>query len=459
MSNAQRAEERAETGIESDAEMGGAFPSQVERIERLKPPQARAVIEALRKGSVPIDYVPLFTVGRTHWLRYLEDDLDQYISEGGAKVRFINGDYGDGKTHFMSVVQHLALSRGFAVSFVVLTREVPIHKFELVYQEIVRNLRGRFEGMGIRRLVEAWIDGLGPSLTAPDGLPFADRLAVLSDALRALPGMDLNFANALVGLVDQRYSPLIDRETPEDRAQARETLFQWLEGSRVSKSDLKPFQVFELLNKLNSKRMLASLIAFLRSGGHPGVVLLMDELETVLVQSGTVRNAAWENVRLFIDNTEHAQYLHMFFSIIPDVLLSEKGFRSYDALWSRVRSVGEGKRLNFRSVLIDLHRTPLETRELIELGVLLRRIHEISYRWEARELVTDVLIEKVCNVQKKMGMLTEVRLFIKQLIRLLDMAEQGAVPEEEADLVGQIQESQREIEREKVEHGQPKWDT
>ncbi len=422
----------------------------------LKAFEARAVIEDLRKGSVPIDYVPSFTVGRQRWLTFVEEDLDHYIAEGGAKVRFINGDYGDGKTHFMSVVRHLALQKGFAVSFVVLTREVPIHKFEVVYQTIVRQLRGTFEGTGIRGLVDTWADSLAPDLANQDGSSFQERLTALSEELRALPGMDLNFANALVGLVQHRFAAHEEDEASEERLQAREVLYQWFEGSRVAKRELKPFQIFETLSKTNSKRLLGSLIAFLRYRGYKGLILLMDELETVIAQSASIRNAAYENVRLLIDNTEHAQYLHIFFSIIPDVILSEKGFKSYDALWSRVRSIGEGKRLNYRSVLIDLHRTPLKTEELIALGQTLRRIHETAYRWDGAA-VTDELIEKVCAAQKRMGLLSEVRLFVKQIIRILDMAEQGEAPGE--DLAEQIVASQREVEQEKVEQLQPKWDS
>ena len=422
----------------------------------LKAFEARAVIEDLRKGSVPIDYVPSFTVGRQRWLTFVEEDLDHYIAEGGAKVRFINGDYGDGKTHFMSVVRHLALQKGFAVSFVVLTREVPIHKFEVVYQTIVRQLHGTFEGTGIRGLVDTWADSLAPDLANQDGSSFQERLTALSEELRALPGMDLNFANALVGLVNNRFGLVGEGEAAEERLQAREVLYQWFEGSRVAKRELKPFQIFETLSKTNSKRLLGSLIAFLRYRGYQGLILLMDELETVIAQSASIRNAAYENVRLLIDNTEHAQYLHIFFSIIPDVILSEKGFKSYDALWSRVRSIGEGKRLNYRSVLIDLHRTPLKTEELIALGQTLRRIHETAYRWDGAA-VTDELIEKVCAAQKRMGLLSEVRLFVKQIIRILDMAEQGEAPGE--DLAEQIVASQREVEQEKVEQLQPKWDS
>ena len=427
-----------------------------EQIEALKPFAARAIIEDLREGSVPVDSVPLFTVGRQNWLKLIEEDLDQYIAEGGAKVRFVNGDYGDGKTHFMSVVRHLAREKGFAVSFVVLTREIPVHKFEVVYQEIVRQLDGGGEGKGIRALVDGWLDGLEEGLA---GEGFDDKLNALGEELRGLPGMDFNFANALVGLADLRYRPAGEGDAEEERGEGQEVLYQWLEGGKVSKRALKPFQVFEALDKTNGKRFLGALVSLLRHLGHKGLVLLMDELETVMAQSTSIRNASYENVRLLMDNAEQASYMHIFMSIIPDVILAEKGFRSYDALWSRVRSIGEGKRLNYRSVVVDLHRTPLEQKELVTLGLRLCRIHELAYRWEAGDGVNEGLIKKQCAAQKRMGLLSEVRLFIKQVIRLLDMAEQGEAPDEEEDLTEQIVASQREVEQEKVEQLQPKWDS
>ncbi len=426
------------------------------QLEQLKPFEARAIIEDLRKGSVPIDYVPFFTVGRQNWLKFIEEDLDDYIAEGGAKVRFINGDYGDGKTHFMSVIKHLALKKKFAVSFVVLTREVPIHKFEVVYQTIVRQLCGFFEGVGIRQLVDGWIENLKADLT--DDVPLEEQLFSVGESLRELSEMDLNFANALIGLADNRLRPLETGEDEEARAYQREILYQWFEGVRVSKRELKPFQIFEALDKTNSKRFLTSLIVFLRHLNYKGLVLLMDELETVIAQSTTIRNASYENVRLLIDNAEQASYLHIFMSIIPDVTLSEKGFKSYDALWSRVRSIGESKRLNYRSVLVDLHRTPLETGELVNLGLCLKRIHELSYRWDAQEQVDEALLKKMCAAQDRMGLLSEVRLYIKQVIRILDMAEQGVLPDEDLDMTEQLVVSQREMEQEKVEQLQPTWD-
>ena len=427
-------------------------------LEPLKSFQARAIIEELRKGTVPVDYVPFFTVGRENWLTFIEDDLDKYIAEGGAKVRFLSGDYGDGKTHFMSVIRHISLQKGFAVSFVVLTREVPIHKFEAVYQTIVKQLRGRYDGLGIRSLLEDYINESEKMLIQENGDLSTEKLSEISNEMRSLPGMDINFANGVIALLKNRFQPLGEREEQDERDNAREILFHWFEGGKVAKKDLKPFQIFEVINKTNSKNLLNALIAFLRHVGYKGLILLMDELETVVGQAKSVRSAAYENVRLLIDNTEQAGYLHIFFSIIPDVLESEKGFKSYDALWSRVRSIGESKRLNYRGVLIDLHRTPLKTAELVELGKTLRTIHGVSYRWETEERITDDLLEQICKNQKKMGVLSEVRLFVKQVIRVLDMGEQGESTFDDIDLAAQMVQSQEEMEQEKVEHLQPKWD-
>ena len=197
-----------------------------ENIEQLKPFQARAIIESLRKGLVPTEYVAFFTVGRQNWLRFIEEDLDGFIAQGGGKVRFINGDYGDGKTHFMSVIRQLALQKQFASSFVVLTRDIPIHKFELIYQEIALQLRGQFEGVGIRSLVQQWVE--------KQKKIDIDR-EMLFQSLRQVPKLDINFVNALIGF----FPPSVKNEQLEESISSQELLYQWLEGKKNSKKRLK----------------------------------------------------------------------------------------------------------------------------------------------------------------------------------------------------------------------------
>ncbi|HEY5866666.1 MAG TPA: BREX system ATP-binding domain-containing protein, partial [Candidatus Tectomicrobia bacterium] len=263
-------------------------------VEELQPVAARSIIEHLRRGSVPVDQVTYFTVGRERWLSIIEDDLTHYIAAGGAKVRFLNGDYGDGKTHFLSVIQHLVHQAGFAVSFVVLTREVPLHKFELVYREIVSRLSTAAGTTGLRGLLTHWLHSLQPHLgEVPDEATRTARLEALADTLRSMEGMDLNFANGLIALLHNRFRPFKEGETSDAREAERLTLYEWFEGGRLNRSELRQWQIFESLSKTNSKRLLVSLILLLRHLGYQGLIVLLDELETVLLQSASVRNAAY----------------------------------------------------------------------------------------------------------------------------------------------------------------------
>ena len=71
-------------------------------------------------------------------------------------MRFLNGDYGDGKTHFLPIIHHLAVQAGFAGSFVVLIREAPMRKSGMVYREIVSKLATASGTRGLRGLIAQW---------------------------------------------------------------------------------------------------------------------------------------------------------------------------------------------------------------------------------------------------------------------------------------------------------------
>jgi hypothetical protein len=72
-------------------------------------------------------------------------------------------------------------------------------------------------------------------------------------------------------------------------------------------------------------------------------------------------------------------------------------------------------------------------------------------------MVTDKVIQDICENQKRMGVISEVRLFIKQLIGVLDLAEQGESPEE-MDMARQMVETRKEMEAEKMKQMEPTWD-
>jgi hypothetical protein len=63
----------------------------------------------------------------------------------------------------------------------------------------------------------------------------------------------------------------------------------------------------------------------------------------------------------------------------------------------------------------------------------------------------------MCEKQEEMGALSEVRLFIKQMIRCLDITEQGNAMNE-TNLLENLLESKKETEMEKTRQLEPAWD-
>lgn len=79
----------------------------------------------------------------------IKQDLAQLAQGNIPKGRLIWGDYGQGKTHALTTIEHLALDLGFAVSRIFLSREVACHHLFNFYGGSHR----RFAHRGRRSLV------------------------------------------------------------------------------------------------------------------------------------------------------------------------------------------------------------------------------------------------------------------------------------------------------------------
>ena len=69
---------------------------------RIKQKEKIAIIESLKVGIVPRIGLRHIQVGRINETKEIYNDF-QLISQGLAKVRFIMGDYGSGKSFFLTL--------------------------------------------------------------------------------------------------------------------------------------------------------------------------------------------------------------------------------------------------------------------------------------------------------------------------------------------------------------------
>ena len=93
--------------------------------KRIRLKERDAIIQSLKSGVTPKIGIQHIQVGRSNEVKALYKDISR-ISEGGAAFRLIIGDYGSGKTFFMSVVRSIALEKKLVTVNAIVTSAIDI---------------------------------------------------------------------------------------------------------------------------------------------------------------------------------------------------------------------------------------------------------------------------------------------------------------------------------------------
>ena len=372
--------------------------------------QARTIIESLADGVVPRHGVSFFTAGRAKWLKSLSEDLDD-LSDARARdgrVRVFNGRNGDGKTHLMHLLQDLALHKGFAVSYVVISDAVPLYKWDRVYGAVGRSLgtRAQPDGPGLRAVINP---------LSPDPQIAADFMQKAS-SVRTIPGVDPNFATAV-------YRYCTQQTVNMDYAQDLLLLGAWLEGQPQR---LKEMGISGTVDVTNGVRMLRSLVKVLRHFGFAGLVILVDEVESILNLPRNRRRDSYQTLRLLIDRENTPSHTMLVASTTPPMFTDrERGMATYPALWSRLHQSHQTDFVNYNATLVDLVRTPLTENDYVDIGTSIREIHKSAREWQPNDRITDEFISEAASIAAS-GRLTltysTTRVFVKLIVENLELA-------------------------------------
>jgi hypothetical protein len=102
---------------------------------------AKKIIRQLGAGTTPLEGVRHLNVGRERYFVEIERLLGDLTVGEGSDVHFLNADIGHGKTHFIGMINALALDRNWVTSYVKLSKAdgVRLDKFEQLYAAILRH--------------------------------------------------------------------------------------------------------------------------------------------------------------------------------------------------------------------------------------------------------------------------------------------------------------------------------
>jgi len=337
----------------------------------------REVIDALRRGTVPQAGLDLFAVGLDRFEGALDEELST-VASGGAVFKAVRGEYGSGKTFFSRWLAERAKRRGFAVTEIQISEtETPLHRLETIYRRLVERLStASHTPSALRDIIDGWFFTLEEDVLAAGTVPPDD------DGTALARGVD--------ELLEQRLAA-VARTTPAFAAALRayratslsgdmataEGLIAWVGGQpNVSASAKRAAGIKGDLDHFGALGFLQGLLTVLRDSGHPGLLIVLDEIETLQRVRSDVREKGLNALRQLLDEVDGGRFpgLYLMITGTPAFYDGQQGVRRLPPLAQRLSTdFGDPRFDNPRAPQIRL--TGFDLAKLVQLGSAVRDLY------------------------------------------------------------------------------------
>ena len=281
----------------------------------ISPQRRDEVIDALRRGTVPRSSLDAFAVGLDRFEAALDDELRK-VAAGGSVFKAVRGDYGCGKTFFARWLADRARKLGFATSEVQVSEtETPLHRLETVYRRLMERLSTADTPQGaLRNVVDGWFYALEEDVLAEGTIRAADQQALvtrtaelLEQRLAKVTSTAPTFSAALRGYREA--------QARNDKA-ASEGILAWLSGQpNVAAAAKRSAGVKGDIDHFGALSFLQGVLIVLRDSGHPGLLLVLDEVETIQRVRGDVRDKSLNALRQLIDEVDSGRFPGLYLLI------------------------------------------------------------------------------------------------------------------------------------------------
>jgi P-loop Domain of unknown function (DUF2791) len=367
----------------------------------IKAKERDAVIQSLRAGVVPRTGLPLIQVGRVRELEAVIQDIKR-IAEGGAAIRFVIGEYGSGKTFFLSLTRSIALQEKLVTAHADLTPDRRLHatggQARSLYTELMRNLstRTKPDGGALASVVERFVTSAiseGRDRTLSPEAVIRERLAHLSEMVG---GYD--FAEVIAAYWR-------GHDTSDETLKT--SAVRWLRGEFSSKLEARQaLGVRTIVDDENVYDQLKLMAQLVRLSGYGGLLICWDELVNLFKLSNVQsRKSNYEQILRILNDVLQgtAAGLGVMLGGTPEFLTdTRRGLYSYPALQSRltVNTFAVNGLVDYSGPVLQLTNLSPE-----DLYVLLGNIRHVYAAGEAKQyLIQDEGIQQfMAHCSKRIG--------------------------------------------------------
>lgn len=398
----------------------------------VSPQRRREIIDALRRGTVPQRGLDAFAVGMDRYRDAIDQEFET-VRAGGGIFKAVRGEYGSGKTFFARWLQERAKRANLATAEVQISEtETPLHRLETVYRRLMERLATADSDNGaFRSVIDGWFYTLEEDVLATGDVDRNDSARLLErtnelmeQRLAAISKTAPMFAVALRGY---------RRAVAQGNSAVAEGLLAWLMAQPNVAASTKRFAgIKDDIDHFGALSFLQGLLVVLRDSGHAGLVIVLDEVETLQRVRGDVRDKGLNALRQLIDEVYSGRFpgLYVLITGTPAFFDGPQGIHRLPPLAQRLETnFGADARFdNQRAVQIRLLGFDLDS--LVEVGRKIRDIYAegSSSAAQIRSLADDEYLRDLARaVAGDLGGRIGIapRLFLKKVVAdVLDRIDQ-----------------------------------
>lgn len=394
-------------------------------IKIIKPKEREAIIRSLKSGVVPNVGLQHIHVGRNEELKSFVKDIDN-IAEGGTSFRIVIGEYGSGKTFFMSLIRSIAMEKGLVTITADLSPTKRLHgsdgQARMLLGELVSSIstRTKQDGNALHNILEKFIS------IARD-VANRNNTSVSSEIYSMLQELNDYVGGHSFATVISKYWEAYDSgdEVLKDR------VIKWLKAGYTTKTDvMRELGIRDFINDSSFFNTIKLYSVLVRKAGYKGLLVCMDEMVNLYKITNTVsRKANYEEILSILNNTLQGSLSNIGFVMCgtPEFLTDgNRGLYSYEALRSRLAE----NRFSQNLGIIDYNSTVLRLANLTkeELYILLTKLRHVFAKGDESKylLPNEALLAYLSHCANKIGdsYFRTPRNTIKGFLDLLSILEQ-----------------------------------
>ena len=390
------------------------------------------VINALRRGTVPARGLDLLAVGLDRIGPTIDEEIAQ-AAAGNGVFKCIRGEWGSGKTFASRWIADRARRAGFVTSEIQISEtETPLHHLQTVYRRLVERLStGDGDTGAFRALIDGWFYVLEEDALADGTVDEADdaALAAATETLIESRLAEVSRTNPTFAAVLRAYR----RATHDGDRAVADGLVAWLGGQPNVAASVKRYAGIKGdIDHAGALSFLQGLLTVIRDSGHGGLLVIVDEVETLQRVRSDTRDKSLNALRQLIDEVDGGRFpgLYLLITGTPAFFDGPQGVQRLAPLAQRlaVDFSGDPRFDNPRAVQVRL--AGFDHDRLVELGRNVRFVF-VAHNPQAErvlDVVDDAYLSDLADaVAGKLGGQVGIapRLYLKKLVGdVLDRVEQ-----------------------------------